>query len=255
MLSIRPLVRTAVFSLLAASPLSLGAQPPGFPENHPGNWVEHFDTYAVGTALHGVGGWQGWNGDPSYDASTSSTRALSAPASVEIGGSSLLVHPHSGITAGKWTFTAWQYIASSNLDLQHLVILNTYPPAFLGDWSVVICFDAPSGLVRDDPGGLCNGTTNLPIGFDRWVQIRVEIDLDADHQAFYYDGQLLYQGSWNNHVDCCGIARFAAVALSALHGATPSAASLHYDDLSLSTLPFSDGFEGGDPRNWHSAVR
>ena len=181
---------------------------------------------------------------------TSDLQARSAPTSVDIVGSSILVHPHSGISTGVWTFTAWQYIASPNGDQQKLLLLNTYPISLLSDWSAIVCFDGLAGLVRDDPTGLCNGTTTLPLAFDRWVEIRVVIDLDQATQAFYYDGELLYQDSWAAHVECCGALAFAAVELFANNAVS----SAFYDDLSLSGLPFTDGFESGDTRWWSSAV-
>ena len=39
---------------------------------------------------------------------------------------------------------------------------------------------------------------SLPIITDQWVQIRVEIDLDANTHSVYYNNQLLYGGvSWS----------------------------------------------------------
>ena len=42
---------------------------------------------------------------------------------------------------------------------------------------------ATDQLSNDGPAGGA-----LPIIYDQWVEIRVEIDLDNDTQAFYYGG-------------------------------------------------------------------
>ena len=60
------------------------------------------------------------------------------------------------------------------------------------------------------------------------VELRVEINLTADWQEFYYDGQLLFEGSWSEGMSGGGITTIGAVDLFA-NGAT----SVYYDDLSL----------------------
>ena len=49
------------------------------------DFSENFDSYATGAALHGVGGWQGWDNTASAGASTSSKYVYSGKNSVEIG--------------------------------------------------------------------------------------------------------------------------------------------------------------------------
>ena len=47
-----------------------------------GSWFENFDSYALGSGLHGQGGWKGWDNDATWDAFVSDTFALSDPHSV-----------------------------------------------------------------------------------------------------------------------------------------------------------------------------
>ncbi|HSM15208.1 MAG TPA: hypothetical protein VLA66_14155, partial [Thermoanaerobaculia bacterium] len=65
----------------------------------------------------------------------------------------------------------------------------------------------------------------------------------------YYNGSQLYTGSWSGEVSGGGVVNIAAVDLFA-NGAT----SAYYDDISLSNLPFSDGFESESTNEWHSTA-
>ena len=78
--------------------------------------------------------------------------------------------------------------------------------------------------------GISGGT--LPLIKDAWVELRVEIDLTDDTCAFYYGGQLLYQGTWTGEVSGSGISNIGAVDLFG-NGAT----SVYYDNLSLTPPP------------------
>ena len=74
--------------------------------------------------------------------------------------------------------------------------------------------------------GVSGGT--LPLIKGAWVELRVEIDFTDDVCAFYYGGQLLYEGTWTEEVSGGGISNLAAVDLFA-----NGASSIYYDDLSL----------------------
>jgi len=205
------------------------------------NWIDHFDTYATGSQMHGQGGWQGWDNVPTAGALTSSTQARTAPNSVDVNGASDLVHLYSGHT-GTCTYTAHQYIPTGFTGTSYFIMLNTYTDGGPYNWSIQVNFDAITGNVINDgnSGGI------LPIVFDQWVPIQVVIDLTADTQTFFYNGQQLYSATWTGEVSGGGAAQIAAVDLFA-NGAT----SIFYDDISLSNLPFLDGFESGDSQNWH----
>jgi len=191
-----------------------------FPIAAQADWTENFDSYALGSGLHGQGGWEGWQGDPQWNAYVSNVQARSMPHSVEITGNSDIVHPYTGYTAGRWVYTAWQYIPASFVGTTYFILLNTYSAG--QNWSIQVSF--ANGMVTND--GVSGGT--LPVAFDRWVEIQVVIDLDADTQTFYYDGQMLYMGTWTNEVSTGGALNIGAVDLYA-NGASP----VYYDDMSL----------------------
>ena len=190
-----------------------------------GDWSDNFDSYPPGSQMHGQGGWKGWFNDPNAGAFLTDTPSLSAPNAVDIVGASDLVHEYSGYTSGLWTYTAWQYVPGSFSGTSYFILLNSYDDAGADmNWSTQVTFDSGSALVSNT--GASGGT--LPLVTDEWVEIRVEIDLDNDTQTFYYDGQLLYSGTWTDEVSGGGALTIEAVDLYA-----NSASSVYYDDLSL----------------------
>ncbi|HRQ40463.1 MAG TPA: hypothetical protein PLD25_21320 [Chloroflexota bacterium] len=189
-----------------------------------GNWVDTFDTYPTGANMHGVGGWKGWENNPIFTAFTNDVRARSAPNSLDIASNSDLVREFSGISSGYWIFTAWQYVPSSMVGSSYFIMLNTYSDNGPKNWSVQVQFDGSANVIRND--GIAGGTATLIT--DRWVELRLEIDLDQDTQAFYYDDQIFYTAPWSDGVSGNGAVNIAAVDMYA-----GGASSVYYDDMSL----------------------
>lgn len=191
------------------------------------DWSDNFDSYATGSQVHGQGGWKGWFNDPLAGALTSSNYKRSAPNSVDILGASDLVHEYSGYTSGQWIYTAWQYVPGAFTGQSYFILLNTYNDAGSGlNWSVQVQFDAAVNQVINS--GFTGGALSLLK--DQWVELRVEIDLDADTQTFYYNNQVLYTGSWTGEVSGSGALNIGAVDLFA-----NNASSVYYDDVSLAS--------------------
>jgi hypothetical protein len=187
------------------------------------NWSDDFDSYDTGSELHGQGGWKGWFNDPAFGALTSDAEARSLPNSAAILGDSDLVHEYSGYTSGQWTYTAWQFVPTDFTGTSYFIMLNTYNDAGLGlNWSTQVNF--AGSLVTND--GQNGGT--LPLIKGEWVELRVEIDLDADTQSFYYGGDLLYSATWTDGMSGGGALNIGAVDLFA-----NGASVVYYDDLSL----------------------
>ena len=189
------------------------------------DWFDNFDSYATGSQLHGQGGWKGWFNDPTGGALTSSAQAHSAPNSAAILGASDLVHEYAGYTAGQWTYTAWQYVPTDFTGTSYFILLNSYDDAGTSlNWSVQVSFNATTNLVTND--GVAGGT--LPLIKGQWVELRDEIDLTADTQSFYYNGALLFSGTWTGEVSGGGALNIGAVDLFA-----NGASVIYYDDFSL----------------------
>lgn len=188
-------------------------------------WWEDFDSYPTGDPLHGLGGWKGWVNDPAATGYASDVVSRSAPNSALILEATDLVHEYTGFTSGVWTYTAYQYIPADFDGISYFIMLNQYEDAGINlNWSIQVNFDSATDAVTND--GISAGT--LPIIYDQWVEIRVEIDLNANTQRFYYGGDLLYAGTWTEEVSGGGILNIGAVDLFA-NGASP----VYYDDLSL----------------------
>lgn len=189
-------------------------------------WSDNFDSYTDGQFLDGDptdGEWAGWDNDPAFGAFVTSAQAFSSPHSVDINGDSNLVHEYSGYTAGQWTYTAWQYIPEDFIGETAFILLCNYSPGGPYTWSTQLRFNTDTMVVLSDFDG-----AELPLIYDQWIEIRVEIDLDADIQQIYYDGDLLVEKSWKEGVTGGGIANIAAIDLFA-----NAATSVYYDDISL----------------------
>ncbi len=190
-----------------------------------GEWADNFDSYLTDSELHGQGGWKGWGDDITYGATVTDNKALSLPNSVAVVGQTDIVHEYTEANTGFWTYTAWQFIPNNYAGASSFILLNAYDD--LGtdiSWSVEVVFDSASGTVYNN--GKSSGS--LPLVFGRFVELRVEIDLVNDEQSFYYDGDLLYSGSWTGEVSDAGALNLAAVDLFA-----NDASVVYYDDMSL----------------------
>ena len=188
------------------------------------DWYENWDAYPTGQNMHGLGGWKGWFNAPAATAYTSDVQRISLPNSIDIHGDSDLVHEYA-IDAGVWTYTAWQYIPTAFSGTSYFLLLNDYDDAGASvNWSLQASFDSGTNLVAND--GPDGGT--LPLVKGQWVEIRVEIDLDADTQSVYYGGALLFTGSWSDGMSGGGLTSIGCVDLFA-----NGASAVYYDDLSL----------------------
>lgn len=189
-------------------------------------WFDNFDTYANGTSLHGVGGWEGWENDPSFTAFVTNSMARSGPNSVDISGAADLVQTFTGYNTGMWTMSAYQYIPGNFTGETYFIMLNTYG-AGVHNWSTQLSFDNATNVVQSDTGG-----PTLPLIRDQWVEVRIDLDFNADTQTIYYGGTLLETKSWSNGLPPAGAVNLAAIDLFA-NNATP----VYYDDISLIPEP------------------
>jgi hypothetical protein len=189
-------------------------------------WSDNFDSYATGSQVVGQGGWEEWG--PGAGALTSAVQALSAPNSVDVFGATDLVHQYSGSTEGQWTYSAWSYVPDNFVGESYFILLNTFaPPTY--NWSVQVRFDSALGVVESE-----FETAQLPLITGQWVEMRAEIDLDADWVDLYYGGTLLSGKVWTEGVSGAGALNIGAVDLFA-NGAT----SIFWDDISLVPEPAS----------------
>lgn len=201
------------------------------------DWYEDWDSYPTGQDMHGIGGWKGWGNYSGATAFTSDVQRISLPNSIDIHGDSDLVHEYA-IDDGVWTYTAWQYVPADFAGQTYFILLNDYDDACNScNWSVQVNFDSSNNLVTNV--GITGGT--LPLVKGEWVELRVEIDLVADTQSFYYGGDLLYTGTWTDENSGDGLTSIGAVDLYA-----QAASAVYYDDLSLVEYSAEEPMHIGD---------
>lgn len=185
------------------------------------NWEDDFDSYVLGSGLHGQGGWAGWDNKPVWDAYVTDIYAYSTPHSVEILPTSDIVQEFSE-TYGLWIMTAWHYIPSGSTGKQYFILLNTYTPGGPYFWSLQLLFDSDVGMVI-----VVEGVGATPIINDQWIEVQVWINLDVDTQRIYYNGDLLDEIGWSG----VGVVEIAALDLFSDGGST-----IYWDDCSLYIL-------------------
>jgi hypothetical protein len=189
-------------------------------------WSNDFDSYAAGTNIVGLDGFAPWIGSPNLGEgfvvsnlrAHSGSNSLTAYSTTNPG---QIVRELSGIDSGRWVFTFWQYVESGLYQSCDVDLFSAYDSSS-GDytWTSDLYPDPNDGQFWGDTPG---GGGKLPRVTDRWVEVRVEIDLDANTQTAYYDGSLLYEEDWGQS----GTAPFAAFDVYAMR--TP----VYFDDFSL----------------------
>lgn len=184
-------------------------------------WEDDFDSYANGSGIAGQGGWACWDDNPEWDGYVTNFVSRSAPHSLEITPTTDVVQLFTGLNVGQWIITAWQYIPSTATGDQYFILLNTYNHGGPYNWSTTILF---SGGVAESQ----NEGTQLPLVYDQWVEVRVEIDLDIDLQTIYYNGDLLSIKSWTE-----GLSGGGAVDIACLDLYSNGGDSIYWDDVSV----------------------
>lgn len=202
-------------------------------------WSDSFDPYVTGTMLDGQGRWKGWDAVPMPGAVVTNAQSQSPANSVDITGSTDLVHEVIGEDTGKWAFSAWQYIpgdfqsnSSDDFAGTYFILLNRYEDGGAhdpSDWSIQMQFDSNDGMLKVYYGNGLN-TVQVPYETDRWVRIRAIVDLDDDWTQVYYDDELIAEYSWTGGIlgGGSGASDIAAVDLFA-----NGSSSVFYDDLAL----------------------
>jgi hypothetical protein len=189
---------------------------------------EDFESYAVGTDLHGQDGWKGWNNVASAGALVSSLYAHGGRQSVEISGPSDLVHEFR-LSGGKWVLTAQQYIPSHSSGISYFILLNTYNDDGPYDWSIQTQYDLETGSITPFSGDTGSGAR---IAYDQWVEIRLVIDLTANTFEEYYNGTQIAAGEWDDTAN----GTLQAIDLYANY-----ASSVYYDDIKIDSGTTSSG--------------
>ncbi len=216
------IVSMAVCGLIA-SPDAIYAQvdPP---------WSDDFEAYNVLDGLSTQSAWQTWNLDPRVDALVVMDQARSGDRSVRIAGDNGpfvdtdLIMRFNNVERGRWTLTLWQYVPSWQSGNSYILLLSKYSPNGHQEWLSQIHVNAATGMITVDFDGRA-----LPLIVDAWVELRVEMNVEANALAVFYGGEELMTGPLCNGMSCPPEPPFAAFDLYANF-----TNSVYYDDGSLS---------------------
>jgi len=188
-------------------------------------WSDGFETYDNGQLLDNVGGWAGWDNSSGAAGTATNAQAHSGDQSIFVGPAGDAVRPFSGYNSGQWSLSAWMLLFQNNHTADtYFIVNNVYNHGGPYQWTIQMQFDITSGTVLDD----YRSETPIAIAYDRWAEIRIDFDLDANTQSSYYDGQLLSSGVWAVRG---GVVEFANIDLYT-NGAT-----VYYDDFNLIPAP------------------
>ncbi len=182
---------------------------------------EDFESYAVGSELHGQGEWKGWDNTATAGAPVSDLYAYSGTNSVEILGTSDLVHEFD-VEGGVWIFRAMQYIPSGGTGVTYFILLNSYDDGANQDWSIQTQYNLANGAITTWTGAVAT-----KVVFDQWIELKYVIDLDNNTVDEYYNGIRIDTRQWddNDH---------GTIGAVDLYG--NSASSVYYDDIVLLSL-------------------
>jgi hypothetical protein len=190
-------------------------------------FFEDFESYAAGSAIHGQGGWAGWENTPGAGAPVSNAYAYSGSNSIEVVSSADLVHTFD-VTGGIWLFTAMQYIPSGTEGISFFILLNTYQHDTDDgrDWSVQTKFDLAEGTINS---AYLDGPL-AQILYDTWVELKYIINLDENTVDVYYDGEFIFTHQWDGDEHDT---------LQAIDLYGNSASSIYYDDIKIEATPYA----------------
>jgi len=193
-------------------------------------WSDNFDSYTNGQLLDGGaddGGWKGWDNDPAYGAFVTNVQSHSTANSVNVTGSSDLVHEYGYSAKINYTFIAWQFIPNDFQGETAFIILSDYEDgAGQGNiWAVQLAFNSETNEVNSQ-----YDAETLPLIKGRWVQLRMEINLSSDKLEMYYDNELLKAKNWSDGPNNQG---GGPLVIDAIDLFANGASDVYYDDISI----------------------
>jgi hypothetical protein len=212
----------------------------GSPRGTRADWSEDWEAYPNGSSMHGLGGWQGWDNDPTWTGWLQEVIFRSPDSALDSNTTTDLVHPFSGHQSGVWHLYAYQYVPSglNAPNGQYFIVEKEYNDLGPYQWSIQM-WVATDGTVHCDCGAADNGTPGVMWIPDAWNEIHAIIDLDNDWVQLFYNGTLMgaYQwtaGVFGNDTGCPAAGCIGAIDLYAYDGS-----SVYYDDLELTSAETS----------------
>jgi hypothetical protein len=200
-------------------------------------FTDNFDSYKNGDKISTVGTWDLWDPANSPDATVTNSKSNSSPNAMKLEANSDNVQTGL-ISGGKITIKAMTYFPQSSLGQggAWCIGINQFNGAN-SNWSMQINWDN-SVAQPTSPGqmgsydGFADGSEVMnDIIFDQWVELRCEIDLDADtYDAFYGNTQIVHGRSWTEGASGGGLKQMECLDLY-----SSGSSAFLYDDVSVTT--------------------
>ena len=129
----------------------------------------------------------------------------------------------------------------------YFIMLSDYTDGAGDDnkWAVQLRFDIDLHIVESE-----FDNKSLPLVTDKWVEIKINIDLNNDWMEIYYNGSLLHEKEWSAGPDNQGD---GIVNISAVNLFSDSPTSVYFDDFSLEEVGggviWSENFDSYEDRS------
>ena len=219
----------------SAAPVSRRpAAPPVFTDGGP--FTDNFDGYAAGSQLAPQNGWELWHTGGVNNATIEATHPASGPNCCRHVANTDVVQRFT-IADGKWLFTVKTYVPSTAAPGVggSVILLNQYQTP-IDHWSMQIALNetglAGSQTVPFMVESQWDGAV-LPLVLDQWVEVKAEIDLDADVFNTWYNGQPLGVNlPWSNN----GFGAGGITSIAALDLWSNNCPEIYFDDVSLTPI-------------------
>lgn len=190
---------------------------------------DNFDSYTLGS-IEGQGGWQSWVGYSGICGDVTIEQAFSGAQSLKVEAGDDTVHPFTGVNSGQWTLSLRQYIPSTSGGQNYTILLNSYPNNL--NWSAQVLADIDRSLVGVFDSSSVQQGSSVALVRDTWVDMRFEIDLDANSVSAFYNQALMASFAWQTG----GINELQALDLYPDEG-VPQVGPVYYDNVRLEQVP------------------
>ena len=181
---------------------------------------DDFESYDLGNLCY-QNCWEPWDLVDGVCADIVDTHAASGSKSLEVLPNGDMVQVFD-INEGQWTVSIMTFVPLETTGVGYVIMLNTYEHLGAKDWSMQCAFEADLGFVEAQDQGF----EIAPLIKGEWVELRAEIDLDADTCDMFYNGdQFVFGGNWSDG------AATAIQCLDIYNGSMNPA--MYYDDNSV----------------------
>lgn len=206
-------------------------------------WADGFEEYTAGEDVIDQGGdWFGWDANTNAGGLVVTEQFRSGSKSLAVAGSSDIVQSIANATSGSLVISAWQYIPSDFVGKPFFILLFKYNDNGPYGWSTQVMFDSFfSEVAFRRSSSPPSDVGRLPLSTDRWVQIKVIIDLDRNFQSVIYDGHVLGIKEWTTSTN------LADLKLDAINLYANGSSTIYYDDISLTRVKARDCQGNGIP--------